>query len=814
MFGAAVLDLILVVSMPRLWLAAVLILASSTALRAQSASSVEGTVRDAETGEALIGANVAVLSSSGAVVGGTSTNADGRFSLRVDGLPVELAIRYIGYETERLAVTESLRLPVRIALQPDTGVLGEVTVTPGEDPAVALMRRVIARTRAQRDALGPYAVTAYARTTLRTPEREIRGIIEAASDAYWAPETGWREVVVAQQRTGNLGAGGTGAAAIADGLVDLLAEDVAVSGHQLVGPTHRDALRVYTFEIVGTQALDGQLVVEVALEPKRKTASAFIGTLQVLFESADVLAADLEPGESFLFPPPIRITDTRLRQQYVPVAADSSLWLPADLQSTFGFGIHVDALLSADPFFIERAAQFSDYRLGAIAPDSLLEGGTVRRAAQLDTTRLDTPGVAAPLTDDEREAYAAGDSLGSLDELLVLRGPMARGARRFIRVSPGGGVPDSVAAPPFFGYSLSPRFSANPAEVVRPGLGVDLRFGRAHIEPYAAFRAADQGVSYGADARIPLARFRIGDRSPARAQLVGRASDGVDRRSAQSAEEILGSLVSGPGGYYASRQASGGLELAVNNLTSIRDGGFVRFDVEAEASLRFIAETASPYRPDRESENLLAFERQTTRSLRFNGAIGTLDEPIGLIPRRSFSVMAELAPTLFGAGDDYWRAEAVAQTRIVTFGRRRVLPAALDVRLSGGVSGGDVPVFRQFALEHAVGTGPVGFTAFGALRSRTDAPEAGDRYAMLAWEHSFRTIPFEVLGLDGLTRRAYNILLHGAHARTWDGPFASTQTHHELGVSLSGLFGGLRLDVTQQLDRANTVVGIGVARVF
>ncbi|MEO0560258.1 MAG: carboxypeptidase regulatory-like domain-containing protein [Bacteroidota bacterium] len=810
--------------MPRSWLAACLVLASwiaptfgSTALHAQTGSSIDGTVADAETGESLVGANVAILSPEGAVVGGTTTNADGRFSLRVVTFPVELAIRYIGYQTERVRVTDAS--PLQVVLRPEVGELAEVTVTPGENPADALMRRVIERTRTQRSTLGPYAVTAYARTTIRTPEREIRGIIEAASDAYWAPETGWREVVVARKRTGNLGSGGGGATAIADGLLDLLDEDVEVSGHTLIGPTHTDALRVYDFEIVGTQALDNQLVVEVALEPKRATASAFIGTLQVLFESADVLAADLAPGASFLLPPPIRITDTPLRQQYVPVAADSSLWLPTGLQSTYGFGIHVDALLFADPFFIERAAQFSDYRLGAIAPDSLLNGATVRRATQLDTTRLATPGVAVPLTEDETEAYAAGDSLGAIDEVLVLRGPMARPARGFIRVTSGASRPsDSTSAPPFFGFGFSPRFGVNPAEAARVGLGLDLRLGRSRIEPYADVRAADQGVSVGADARVPLARFRVGDRSPARLQLIGNVFDGVERRVAASADDVLGSLLSGPGGYYASRQVSGGLELAVSNLTAIRDGGFVQFDVEAEASLRFIAETASPFRPERLGDNLLEFEaerrRQTTRSIRLDAAIGTLDEPIALIPRRSLSVMAELAPTLFGSGDDYWRAEAVAQTRIVTFGRRRVLPAALDVRLSGGVAGGDVPVFRQFALEHAVGTGPVGFTAFGALRSRTDAPEAGDRYAMLAWEHSFRTIPFEILGLDGLTRRAYNVILHGAHARTWDGPFASTQTHHELGISLSGLVGGLRLDVTQRLDRPATVIGVGVARVF
>ena len=799
--------------MTRLRLAAPLVpLALSSLAHGQV---VEGEVFDAETGETLAGANVALLGPDGAVVGGTSTNADGRFSLRVDAFPADLAVRYIGYETDRRRV-EAGGGPLRVALRPDTGTLGEVTVTPGEDPAVALMRRVIARTRAQRDALGPYAVTAYARTTIRDPEREIKGIAEAVSDAYWAPGDGWREVVVAQQRTGNMGSGGS--TAIADGLVDLLAPDVEVAGHRLVGPTHPDALGVYRFEIVGTQALDGRLVVEVALEPRRAMASAFVGTLTVLFSSADVLAADLEPGPAFLFPPPIRISETRFRQQYVPVAADSSLWLPADLRSTYGFGIGVDGLLEADPFFIDRAAQFSDYRLGAVAPDSLLDGAAVRRAAAPDSSRLTAPGAAVPLTAAERRAYAAGDSLGSIEDVLVLRGPLAPLARGNIRVSSGGGGGDSAEPTPLLGFSLAPRFAVNPAEYLRAGLGVDLRVGRAHVIPYAAFRVADAGVSYGVDARALLAQLGS-DRRPVLAGVVGSLSDGVERRVAPGAAGVLPLGLGGPGGYYASRRAAGGVRVRAPVVGVVRDGGFSQFDVAAEASLQFVAETASTYDPGPEGVALrsdllplgAAGARQTVRSLRLDAALGTLEVPLGLLPRRAVSVSAEWAPSALDA-PAFWRADAVVETRFKTFARRRALAPALDVRLAGGVSSGDLPAIRQFALEHAVGEGAFGVTGFGALRSRTDVPLPGDRYALFAWEHSFRTLPFEALGLNGLTRRAYNVIVHGASAGVWGE--GGGRGHHEVGLSLSGLLGGLRLDLTQRIDRPGTALGLSVARAF
>ena len=174
-----------------------------------------------------------------------------------------------------------------------------------------------------------------------------------------------------------------------------------------MGPTHRDALGAYRAAITGTSVLDGRLVVELTVRPARATASAFEGTLQILFDTADVLAADLRPGASFLFPPPVAVTGARFRQQYVPVAADSSLWLPADLRSELAIGFRVEGLLSADPFRVEETIQLSGYRLGALAPDSLAAGPAVRRAARPDSLALDAPGARPPLTAAEARAARA-----------------------------------------------------------------------------------------------------------------------------------------------------------------------------------------------------------------------------------------------------------------------------------------------------------------------------------------------------------------------------------------------------------------------
>lgn len=73
---------------------------------------VKGKVRDAETGDELIGASIALSDGSG----GTLTNYDGEFSLKVDALPVTLKVSYTGYEAQTLTITDAAkRLDVRMS---------------------------------------------------------------------------------------------------------------------------------------------------------------------------------------------------------------------------------------------------------------------------------------------------------------------------------------------------------------------------------------------------------------------------------------------------------------------------------------------------------------------------------------------------------------------------------------------------------------------------------------------------------------------------------------------------------------------------
>jgi iron complex outermembrane recepter protein len=74
-------------------------------------TTIKGKVRDAETGEDLIGATIVVPGAEG----GTLTNYDGEFFLKVASFPVTIKISYTGYEAQELQVADaSDRIDIRL----------------------------------------------------------------------------------------------------------------------------------------------------------------------------------------------------------------------------------------------------------------------------------------------------------------------------------------------------------------------------------------------------------------------------------------------------------------------------------------------------------------------------------------------------------------------------------------------------------------------------------------------------------------------------------------------------------------------------
>ena len=87
-----------------------------------SAQTISGVIKDASSGESLIGANVLVKGTTM----GTATDFDGNFELKVDALPVDIVVSYTGYA--ELEYTISSTDPITIELAEDAVVAPEIEV--------------------------------------------------------------------------------------------------------------------------------------------------------------------------------------------------------------------------------------------------------------------------------------------------------------------------------------------------------------------------------------------------------------------------------------------------------------------------------------------------------------------------------------------------------------------------------------------------------------------------------------------------------------------------------------------------------------
>ena len=140
-----------------------------------------------------------------------------------------------------------------------------------------------------------------------------------------------------------------------------------------------------------------------------------------------MLEVELEPGDAFLFPPPIEDFDVTYSQQFSNFGG--SAWLPVDFRSNMAAEIGLNRLLSFPTFYIEQVSRISNYDVNAVVPDTLFAPGAsvvVDSVAVAEDTLLDEEGIAVPLDKAESAAYVSIDSTMTLAKAYEPTGPAWR----------------------------------------------------------------------------------------------------------------------------------------------------------------------------------------------------------------------------------------------------------------------------------------------------------------------------------------------------------------------------------------------------
>lgn len=787
---------------------------------------ISGTVVDAATGGELPGATIQIIGT----YRGTIANARGRFQLRADRYPVRLLVRFIGYESRTIDVAEPTD-GLSVELVPVAFEMPEVVIT-GEDPAVRIMRRVIEEKQRWQASLETYSVDAYNRFRMAN-DTGIVSIWESRTRAFWHREHGVREVSLWQEQTENMDIDDLLPAAMF--VVNLYDDDIFLAGHTLRGVTHPDALDAYRFRLTGVRAIDDQQVFDISVEPKRRTGSGFRGTIAVLDSVYAMIHAELEPAESFLFPPPIERMDIAYEQQFSSFGGD--VWLPVDLAAEFELEVSFGFLLNFPVFRIGQMSRLSDFQINIALPDSLFESDDVMiedstfiasvRAAPAEDLRV-------PLTPREELAYATIDSTMTMEKAFKPGGLLGR----FVNMSDGddGGQDGSgdgeagrsaatlgvPSMPNRLDLTIRPDIRFDRVEALRAG-------GRLTVEDRSSVRLWG-GAAYltGPEQTDLLAGASAGEGRRIFAEYYGgvraRYRSAVKKHLFNSASVLIGRV-----DYYDWYESEGwrfGVTLdrlpvrSTSSTLSYRTEHHRSMDQTIRRTVAGLETPAILNAPVSEGSF-----RSVSYELRWDGDDGI---PLGIGPLETAEIEVERG---FGgsalADEGFWRVSGSVIDRIPTFYRRRLIPNALDVRINAGWSEGSLPPQRLGIVD---GSGTV--TEFGNLRTRPDRPYQAGKWLQVSWEHSFRTIPFEMIGWRYPIENFWNVLITGGHAWADDRPpvivsgTAGSEMdivipvgtpaggHHEIGLSVSGILTAVRLDASWRLDEPGLFLGIGLARIF
>lgn len=764
---------------------------------------IRGVVADAESQMPLPQASVQIVGT----YEGTISNMEGEYVLAVKHVPCVVRFSYIGYESFEMEIEAHTPERQDVDLNAVPLEMDELVVT-AEDMGPNIMRKVIAQKKTWWDDLETFRVRAYSRFTYRN-ETQIVGMAESLSDAYWTQKGGWREVVKDKRETKNINWDFALPAAAAVNLYD---DEVEFGGHNLLGVTHPNALSHYDFRLNGRRFLDHQVIYDIEVRPKSKLTSAFVGQVSVLDSVFAMVEAELKPNRAFIFPPPIRSLGITLRQQFSNTGG--AFWLPIGYQSEVDLQIGIVGL-EFPMIKAQRVSRISDYQINVSIPDSLYAQDRIQvdSVSVARDSLMEKDGVVVPLSVAEQIAFEEIDSTMTLEKVFKPKGFLAR----FINTEGNGRNNDDDTEKRIGAFKLRPEVWYN--RVDGGHLGVVVGVGeKRDVWSFAlsgAYNLSSKRWSFSGEGTRRLGNPKSGFLSVAGFRGTDmRYPSRLYDRFATSSQQFFGAEDYFDFYWREGGQARVGYDFRRPEVSL--SGG-----INAERHLSVQKATDWSLWGKEVQRMNPVIQEGDLRSLAVKAVLsGDNDGPAPFFGQRKLVVEMEHSRLGFGSDFDFTQFNMVLDWRIKTFFKRRLLSNVLDVRVVGSTHLGTLPRQRYGILDASLGN----FSMFGAFRSLLPFPYEGQKLLGVFWEHNFRTVPFEMIGWDWAVKQNWGILIHGAHGRTWidgqtllglrDAPMYQHRFHQEMGLSLSGIFDLVRVNVTRRLDAPSTHYSFEMSRLF
>ncbi len=399
---------------------------------------LSGRVTDAGSSEALPYANIRVDGTHS----GTTTDKSGRFVLPLNAGEHVLIVSYMGYTSKRQHVTIPHAEELFISLRPSTIELPEVTVTPGDNPALRIIRKAIEMKERQKEKLRNYSLTSHSKlvinlsgisfggaeadenkvtvsgktddtdtTTTDTDSTRVDStrtrlpvILETQTEAYWAAPDRYKEIVTARKQSAFLPAQGN-IMISAFFITDFSRDELNFSSKApIIGPISEAGLDAYYYRLLGTTSIDSTKIYQIEISPLRDSDPLLGGTIYIADETYALSMVDVRLNDAAM---PGMFDTLAFRQNFRLI--DDDFWMPADVIvlavasiPIFNIGLKVDGISVLQDYMINKEINEEFFDRTRIK--------VLKEADERDSTYwIETQKI--PNTDDEVKAYVIADSI-------------------------------------------------------------------------------------------------------------------------------------------------------------------------------------------------------------------------------------------------------------------------------------------------------------------------------------------------------------------------------------------------------------------
>ena len=393
-----------------------------------AAAVLKGIVKSME-GEPLPFANVFIKTTGT----GTTTNADGFYTVKIPAGIHEVIFKYLGYKTviEKLIVDE-VDIELNIFLEKESIWLSEVVVKPGAaDPAYQIIRNAIASKKLNKREADEYECEAYIKGLQRLEKypKKILGI-KVNLDEYVDPKTGIvylsesishlkfkypykvNEEIISSKVSGNNRAFSFNRASdfifsVYDNLID-----IGVSQRMFVSPVSNNAFFYYKYRLEGISNENEQVIYKIRLLPVRPHDPVFRGYIYITEARWRVQSLDLIVTKDAI----IEFVDTlRIKQEVMPVK--ENLWMPVSLHLSFNFKAFG---FEGNGYYL---ANYRNYKFNNNFSKKTFKGEVIvikKESNKREETYWEQVRP-IPLTMEEKEDYVRKDSIFQIKETVTYK---------------------------------------------------------------------------------------------------------------------------------------------------------------------------------------------------------------------------------------------------------------------------------------------------------------------------------------------------------------------------------------------------------